>query len=184
MRFAFLVLGPRFEPERDRAAILDGTAQIVGVPTVEQAARQAERLCREGVDCIELCGAFGEAGAVFPGAIDGVHAVAGLTAFMTPADWSSSGDHVRFSTVGEGIRSTYVPGTESPVFDPQPDTFGDDPWAMWSGTSFAAPQIAGAVARISYEQGITPAEAVAKLYEYGRPIGGFGRAMRILQGIG
>ena len=27
------------------------------------AARQAERLCREGVDCIELCGAFGEAGA-------------------------------------------------------------------------------------------------------------------------
>ena len=55
--------GARFEPERDRAAILDGTAQIVGVPTVEQAARQAERLCREGVDCIELCGAFGEAGA-------------------------------------------------------------------------------------------------------------------------
>ena len=44
MRFAFLILGPRFEPERDRAAILDGTAQIVGVPTVEQAARQAERL--------------------------------------------------------------------------------------------------------------------------------------------
>ena len=35
MRFAFLILGPRFEPERDRAAILDGTAQIVGVPTVE-----------------------------------------------------------------------------------------------------------------------------------------------------
>ena len=59
MRFAFLILGPRFEPERDRAAILDGTAQIVGVPTVEQAARQAERLCQEGVDCIELCGAFG-----------------------------------------------------------------------------------------------------------------------------
>ena len=25
MRFAFLILGPRFEPERDRAAILDGT---------------------------------------------------------------------------------------------------------------------------------------------------------------
>ena len=40
MRFAFLILGPRFEPERDRAAIPDGTAQIVGVPTVEQAARQ------------------------------------------------------------------------------------------------------------------------------------------------
>ncbi len=36
MRFAFLILGPRFEPERDRAAILDGTAQIVGVPTVER----------------------------------------------------------------------------------------------------------------------------------------------------
>jgi hypothetical protein len=133
---------------------------------------------------VAAAGNFGEAGKVFPGAIPGVQAVAGLTAFMTPADWSSSGDHVRFSTVGEGIRSTYVPGTESPVFDPQPDTFGEDPWAMWSGTSFAAPQITGAVARISYEQGITPAEAVDKLYEYGRPIGGFGHAMRILQGIG
>ena len=32
MRFAFLILGPRFEPERDRAAILDGTAQIVACP--------------------------------------------------------------------------------------------------------------------------------------------------------
>jgi hypothetical protein len=81
-----------------------------------------------------------------------------------------------------------VTGRESPVFDPSPDSFpqigNDVPWAMWSGTSFAAPQIAGAVARISYEEGLAPRAAVEKLAEYGKEIAGFGRAMRILKGIG
>lgn len=133
---------------------------------------------------VAAAGNFGAGFPVYPAALPGVVAVAGLTAFMTPADWSSHGPHVRFSCVGEGVRSTYVPGTESPVFDPQPDTFGPDPWAVWSGTSFAAPQIAGAVARISYEEGVDPRAAVTRLDEFGRPIGGFGKAMRILHGIG
>jgi subtilisin family serine protease len=133
---------------------------------------------------IAAAGNYGDAFPVWPAALPGVEAVAGLTAYLVPSAWSSYGPHVRFSTVGEGIRSTYVPGTESPVFDPSPDHFGPDPWAMWSGTSFAAPQIAGAVARISYEEGTEPRAAVDKLDEYGRPVGGFGKAMRILQGIG
>ncbi len=133
---------------------------------------------------VAAAGNFGGTSPVYPAAIDGVVAVAGLTAYLTPADWSSYGDHVTFSCVGEGVRSTYVPGTESPVFDPQPDEFGPDPWAVWSGTSFAAPQIAGAVARISYEEGMEPSAAVDKLDQYGKPVDGFGKAMRILQGIG
>ena len=106
-----------------------------------------------------------------------------MTAYLTPAAWSNYGD-VQFSTVAEGIHSTYVKGTESPVFDPAPDEFPADAWAVWSGTSFAAPQIAGAVARISYEEGIDARAAVEKLADYGKEIVGFGKAMRILKGIG
>ena len=58
MKFAFLILGASGDA-RDRAQIAGGAAQIVGVP----ACRQAQRLMDEGIGCIELCGAFGEAGA-------------------------------------------------------------------------------------------------------------------------
>jgi hypothetical protein len=132
---------------------------------------------------IAAAGNFGDRSTVWPGALPGVEAVAGLTASLMPATWSCFGD-VRFSTVAEGIRSTFVAGTESPVFDPSPDQFAEDAWAVWSGTSFAAPQIAGAVARISYEEGLEPRAAVDKLDAFGKPIAGYGKAMRILQGIG
>jgi hypothetical protein len=56
--------------------------------------------------------------------------------------------------------------------------------ASLSGTSFAAPQTAGAVARIGYEEGLAPRAAVEKLAEFGKEIAGRGRAMRILTGIG
>ena len=58
MKFAFLILGA-FDEARDRAQIAGGAAQIVGVPDVEA----AQRLMDEWIGCIELCGAFGEAGA-------------------------------------------------------------------------------------------------------------------------
>jgi subtilisin family serine protease len=132
---------------------------------------------------VAAAGNYGDRTKVFPAALDGVEAVAGLTAHLTPAAWSSYGD-VQFSTVAEGVHSTFVQGTESPVFDPAPDAFGADPWAVWSGTSFAAPQVAGAVARISYEEDIDVRAATARLAEYGKPIAGYGKAMRILKGIG
>ena len=62
MKFAFLILGA-FDEARDRAQIAGGAAQIVGVPDVEVACRQAQRLMDEGIGCIELCGAFGPDGA-------------------------------------------------------------------------------------------------------------------------
>jgi subtilisin family serine protease len=132
---------------------------------------------------VAAAGNYGDRTTVFPAALDGVEAVAGLTAHLTPAPWSSYGD-VQFSAVAEGVHSTFVQGTESPVFDPAPDAFGADAWAVWSGTSFAAPQIAGAVARISGEENIDVRAATARLAEYGKPIAGYGKAMRILKGIG
>lgn len=62
MRFAFLILG-EFNGQRDRAEIHYGQAQIIGVSSLREACEIAGDLLREGVECIELCGAFGDEGA-------------------------------------------------------------------------------------------------------------------------
>jgi len=151
-------------------------------PSITEAVATVLRETEGATVIVAAAGNYGDDSKVWPAALPGVEAVAGLTAYLTPAVWSSYGD-VRFSTVAEGIRSTYVTGTESPVFDPQPDAFSANAWAIWSGTSFAAPQIAAAAARIAAEEGITPRAAVDRLDEFGKPVAGYGKAMRILQGI-
>lgn len=62
MKFAFLIMG-NYDPLTDHAEIGGGNAQIVGVSSVEEAARTAARLEEAGVGCFELCGAFGPDGA-------------------------------------------------------------------------------------------------------------------------
>lgn len=62
MKFAFLIMGD-FDPGFDRVAIHGGSAQMVGVATIEQACAVAKKLYENGIGCIELCGAFGETGA-------------------------------------------------------------------------------------------------------------------------
>ena len=159
------------------------TADDQPPPATADAVARVRRESDGATVIVAAAGNYGDGSRVWPAALPGVEAVAGLTAYLTPSAWSSYGPDVRFSTVAEGIRSTYVSGTESPVFDPAPDVFGPDAWAMWSGTSFAAPQIAGAVARISAVMGVEPRAAADLLDEYGRPIDGFGKAVRILPGL-
>lgn len=62
MKYAFIILDD-FDAQKDYAGIHDNHAQIVGVSSLEEARTVAKRLYEEGVDCIELCGAFGPAGA-------------------------------------------------------------------------------------------------------------------------
>ncbi len=62
MKFAFLIMG-NFDSKTDRALIHNGTAQIVGVANIYEASEVARELYGEGIDCIELCGAFGVDGA-------------------------------------------------------------------------------------------------------------------------
>jgi hypothetical protein len=88
----------------------------------------------------------------------------------------------RLLSRGEGIVSTYVEGVESPELDPSPDRFGGDAWAVWSGTSFAAPQVAGAVAGIAEEEGCTPREALQRLWGDCRTVPDYGRAIPLLPG--
>jgi len=100
-----------------------------------------------------------------PFRFDRVVAVAGLDPDEQPSEFSSRGEHVTVSAVARGVISTYVIGTENGelINDPAPDTFGPDAWAVWTGTSFAAPQISGAVARRCEEFDETPPVALAKL---------------------
>lgn len=62
MKFAFIIMG-NFDPAVDKAEIGGGKRQIVGVNNMNRALDAACRLVKQGVDCIELCGVFGEDGA-------------------------------------------------------------------------------------------------------------------------
>ena len=79
----------------------------------------------------------------WPAASKRVVSVAALAADLTPAPWSNHGFWVDCSAVGEGIVSTYVEGVGVEGAGPVAGhASAPDAWAVWSGTSFAAPQIA------------------------------------------
>lgn len=129
---------------------------------------------------VAAAGNFGRSRPSWPAAFSDVVAVAGLTQGLAPSAWSSHGPWVDCSTMAEGVWSTYVPGRESPLVDPDPEIFVQDDWALWTGTSFAAPQVVGAIAKIVQEEGRTPRQALQKMLS-GRPeLPGYGRALRIL----
>lgn len=62
MKFAFIIMGP-YRMEQDHVSMHGGMAEMVGVSSVEEACAAAKALQEKGIDCIELCGAFGEEGA-------------------------------------------------------------------------------------------------------------------------
>lgn len=95
----------------------------------------------------------------WPAAFPDVVAVAGLADSGLPASYSNFGVWVDACARGDWV-STYVPGS---LLLPSglPVVFGG--YARWSGTSFAAPVVAGRLARIVGSQGLTPPEARSKL---------------------
>ena len=178
-------------------AVADG-AQIVNlslggktrqnIPPVAMAAaldRIAELEREQGrqVLLVAAAGNYGDDVPCWPAAFRRVVSVGGLGPDGRPADWSSRGWWLTCSAIGEGVRSTYVEGEESPDADPEPERFPPSAWALWSGTSFAAPQITGAVARIASERGVSVHEALALLLSLGVRTAAHGRALRILPGV-
>ena len=63
MKFAYLIMDKIFDSKKDKASIHNGVSQIIGVSNIEEAIEVAKNLQKEGIDCIELCGGFGEEGA-------------------------------------------------------------------------------------------------------------------------
>lgn len=144
-------------------------------------------------DILIVCAAgnFGDTRKVWPAAFslqdfsrNNVVAVAGLNAQgeKPEFEWSSHGDFVQISTIAEGIVSTYVEGTEDVVVDNPPDIFAINDFAIWTGTSFAAPQVTGEVASICLADGMKPTEAFNTLKGRGTPIPGYGVRVKILPG--
>lgn len=126
---------------------------------------------------------------VFPAAFSSVSsvrvpvvAVGGLSVDYEPTDFSSRGFWVDCSTAAESVLSTFVQGRETDQIDAEhPDQWRDpDPWAVWSGTSFAAPQISGAIARRCQEAKEKPSEAAAWLLRQGPSLPDFGTSLEIL----
>jgi Subtilase family len=144
---------------------------------------------------VAAAGNYGTREKVYPAALPGVVSVAALQAVKNPrsarppagAKWSSRGTWVRCSAVGEGIVSTFVKGTEDPVFaggsDVYPEPGNSDSWAVWSGTSFAAPQIAALIAKKCLDDSTSPQDAAKALFPAeGRPKDGFGTRVFPLRG--
>jgi len=178
-------------------AVKQGGAQIVNLsvgcqtpdnvpPVALKAALEIvgewERETGREVLIVAAAGNFGDTLPCWPAAFPGVVSVAALTPGLAGAPWSSSGPWVTCSTVGQGIYSTFVTGREDPQLDPAATVFGPDAFAVWSGTSFAAPQIAGALARL-YEDGYPLREALQTLLAAGLPVPEYGQALKILPGI-
>jgi hypothetical protein len=132
---------------------------------------------------VAAAGNFGHDRPCFPAAFPMVTAVAAVTQGLLPAEWSSRGAWVDVCTIGEGVRSTFVPGTESPSVDTEFEEFSTDAWALWSGTSFAAPQVAGAIAKIAIDDGVTPTEAKRRLLKEAGEIPLYGKRVEILPHI-
>lgn len=95
----------------------------------------------------------------------GVVAVAALDDAGQPAGWSTHGDWVTCSAIGEAVMSTFVEGREDPQLDEHPETFGKNAWAYWTGTSFAAPKVAARIAHRAQTHGGTLAEARAHVLQ-------------------
>jgi hypothetical protein len=90
----------------------------------------------------------------WPGSLKEVVAVGALDASGgCRCGFSNYGWWVDACTVGEHVTSTFLEFTQA-------DGVRFDGFATWSGTSFAAPQVAGAVAQIAHEKDIRPSDAL------------------------
>lgn len=180
-----------------RAVIEDG-AQIINlslgchthdnVPPIAIAAAleiiaEWEREQATKVVIVAAAGNYGNTIPCWPAAFREVVSVGALTRGLYPSAWSSRGFWVQCSTIGQGLRSTYVEGRESPLMSRSAHVFGPNSWAAWSGTSFAAAQVTGALARLHEKNEFPLREALYRLLRAGRPVPQFGRAVKILPGF-
>jgi hypothetical protein len=176
-------------------AALDGADVInasLGVSTVDNlppvaftTAVETIQNERPGVVIVASAGNMGLDVPMYPAAMGEVTGVAALNPDgLTLAPWSNYGDWVDCSSVGVGITSTFVEGyephTENGVV--VTEYFGPNSWALWSGTSFSAPQIAGAVAQLCQLYNIAPQDALTQLFNGRQKLPGRGYVVPILPG--
>jgi subtilisin family serine protease len=90
------------------------------------------------ITVVAAAGNDGESRPFWPAALPSVVAVGALNADGTaPAEFSNRGDWVDTAAIGADVRGPFVSLTDD----------GAAAFARWSGTSFAAPAVSGAIAR-------------------------------------
>lgn len=154
-----------------------GIPAVAGLPPIAlRDAVEFVSLNHPDVVIVASAGNDGTSDEMFPAAFDQVVGVGALDAAMQPTSFSSFGPWVTCSCVGAGVVSTFVKG----VLPPQPIPGRDDvkfesgSFAVWSGTSFSAPQISGALARLCQMNGFSPRVALEVLLENHRTVPNFG----------
>ncbi|MCJ7754318.1 MAG: S8 family serine peptidase, partial [Thermoanaerobaculales bacterium] len=95
-----------------------------------------------------------------------VVAVGGLDHEEAPAPFTNYGPWVRACTLGVEVVSTFFANYDGR----HPAQAGDDidefnGWAVWSGTSFAAPRVLAKLAREMQDKGSSPHKAVQDLID-------------------
>ena len=102
----------------------------------------------------------------WPAALKRVVSVAAVDRNGAPAPFSNRGWWVDACALGVDVRAEFVSGAE--MVDGRRTDF--DGWAQWSGTSFAAPHVAAAIAVWMWQHpGSTAAESAFDLLQAGYP---------------
>lgn len=99
----------------------------------------------------------------YPGASDDVIAVGSVRDGdeRVRSTFSNFGEWVNCYAVGEDVHSTMIIHDGPVIGSPDSDNFQG--YARWSGTSFAAPRVAAAIAQRSVDKGVPPRQAFDEL---------------------
>lgn len=123
------------------------------------------RAQQRGIVVVASAGNDGTCRPSYPAAIPGVVSV-GAIGPAGPAWFSNYGDWVRACAPGMDVVSSFFAsfdGKEVPSGGRDIDRFRS--WATWSGTSFSAPSVVGALVRETRVRSCSPAEAVSRLID-------------------
>ncbi len=119
----------------------------------------------KGVVVVASAGNDGSCEPMYPAALPGVVSV-GAIGPDGPASFTNYGPWVRACAPGVDLLSTFFvfSGATPPTGSgPDPDDFKG--WALWSGTSFSAPLVAGALARTMWAEDCDGVDAVARIID-------------------
>jgi subtilisin family serine protease len=142
-------------------------------PIAMSAALEALRERHPDTVIVAAAGNDGSAVPTWPAAHKAVLSV-GAVEGQRPARYSNHGYWVDFSVPADGVVSTYVRGTRVLQTGERVEHTGA--YAAWSGTSFAAPQVAGRIA-VLMSEGAPASEAIAMLRRESLPAGEAGRIL-------
>ena len=128
-------------------------------------AHAVSRLHAEGAAVVASAGNDATCTPMYPAVLPAVVGVAALDNEDKAAPFTNYGPWVRACTAGVDVTSIFFKGfngAEPPVGGDDPDDFKG--WAVWSGTSFAAPRVVAALAQ-KVAAGTSPHEAVRHLVD-------------------